>query len=223
MIKAIIFDFDGVIADTEPLHFNAFRNVLSKRGLELSKEAYYENYLAYDDRTFFQRFYKDRGEELNKDILDGLTVMKSSIFDSIIKNNIKIYPGVIELINGFSSNYYIAIGSGALRKEIVSILKYIELEKHFSIIVSADDVEKCKPDPEVFLRVLKELNKEHKISENECLVIEDSIHGIHAAKNAGMRCLAVTNTYKKSDLKDSDYIIDSLSYEKVNDILLSIK
>lgn len=213
MLKAIIFDFDGVIADTEPLHLKAFQLTLIDNGIVLSDEEYFANYLAYDDKTFFKELFKDRNFEHNESIISDFMNQKSKHFENVLKGNILILEGVPEFISQIRDKYPLSIGSGALRSEIVEILKYAGLIEHFDIIVSADDVVACKPDPELYIKVLNELNDKSvsdKILARECLVIEDSTSGITAAHSAGMKCLAITNSYGESELSEADLITNSL-------------
>lgn len=215
MIKAVIFDFDGVIADTEPVHFAAFRDVLNEEGYLLSKDEYYGKYLAYDDKTLFSKFYSSYKIELPKKDLDRLLIRKSHLYDELAKDEMKIFPGVNSFLENIKYKFRIAIGSGALKKEIINALEILGIHKYFELIISADDVEKCKPNPEVYNKVLDSLNtantaKRDLIMASECIVIEDSIYGIEAAKKAGMRCIAVTNTYHSSDLSGADVVVERL-------------
>ena len=217
MIKAVIFDFDGVIADTEHVHYEAFKKVLNLNNYDLTENEYYSNYLAYDDKTFFAKYYEHENLDLNKDFLNRLLINKSEAFDTLISNNIKIYPGVIDFIKHISSKYRIAIGSGALKKEIIQILETVHINSLFKIIIAADDVTECKPNSEVYNKVLAKLNnnQDRMIKADECIVIEDSISGIKAAKSAGMKCVAVTNSYPKENLKEADLILHSLSIDDI--------
>lgn len=212
MLKAIIFDFDGVIADTEPLHLKAFQLTLQEEGITLTEEEYNESYLAYDDKTFFIELLKDRNIKNGEDTVSDYINRKSDHFNNILKGNILILEGVSEFVSNVSSKYPLSIGSGALRSEIVEILEYAGLRKHFDTIVSADDVENCKPDPEVYLKVLGHLNDSGAapILADECLVIEDSISGMMAAHSAGMKCLAITNSYSAENLSKAELVTDSL-------------
>ena len=220
MLKAIIFDFDGVIADTEPLHLKAFQLTLEEKGITLSEEEYNDNYLAYDDKTFFKELLKDRNITNDEATVSEYINKKSDHFNNILKGNILILEGVPDFISQVSSRFPLSIGSGALRSEIVEILEYAGLRKHFDIIVSADDVENCKPDPEVYLKVLAHLNNSGAdlISADECLVIEDSISGIMAAHSAGMRCLAITNSYSAENLSKAELVTDFLRSVSINQI-----
>lgn len=209
--KAFIFDFDGVIVDTEPIHLLAFQKTLKEEGIYLSSEDYYSRYLAYDDRTFFFKALNDYGKYKDSDQLNKIIIKKSAYFDELIKDNIKLFDGVYEFIISIAGKFRIAIGSGAIRSEIINILNYVELFKHFEYIVSADEVEKCKPDPEVYLKVLKCFNNNsgEKIEALDCIVFEDSLYGIQSAKDAGMKCIAVANSYDAKKLKAADCVVES--------------
>ena len=140
--------------------------------------------------------------------------------------HIKIFPGVADFIKSIGEDYRVAIGSGALRKEIEGILISVGLESYFEFIVSANEVEKCKPDPEVYMKVLGIFNQDsdNVISPDECVVFEDAQHGIDAAKSAGMNCIAVTNSNPEADIKGADYIInsfDEIDLSKVNSLFSS--
>jgi beta-phosphoglucomutase-like phosphatase (HAD superfamily) len=222
MLKAVIFDFDGVIADTEPLHLKSFQLTLEEKGMELSEEEYARDYLAYDDKTFFKEFFKDRNFEHDEYMIEEFIARKSHYFNNILSGNILIMEGVPDFISMLGGRFPLSIGSGAFRSEIVEILKYAGLREYFDIIVSADDVVNCKPDPEVFLKVLEQLNQmdsvNNKIETGDCLVIEDSVSGVEAACLAGMKCLAVTNSYDREKLSKADLITDSLKTLSIRQI-----
>ena len=223
MLKAIIFDFDGVIADAEPIHLKAFQEVLSEEGINLSNKDYYDKYLALDDKTCFAMVLKDRGIDFDRALIDALMLRKSRYYDKFIRENLVIFPGVVDFIKKAYGKYTLAIASGALRHEIEFILECAGIRKEFNIIVSADDVENCKPNPEVFVKVLERINnlgpsKSGIIHPSECLVIEDSVAGIKAAHDAGMKCLAVTNSYSPEKLSEADMIVKSLEEVKIEDI-----
>lgn len=211
MIKAIIFDFDGVVVDSEPLHLKVFQQVLGDEGIDLTKELYTSKYLAYDDKTFFIRSLSDFGKYENTNQVDYLIDKKSEIFEALIEEKIKVFAGVSDFLDKINGEYPVAIGSGALRSEIEIILEKKGLQKYFDFIVSADEVEHCKPNPEVYLKVLSEFNNHNKVKLNavECLVFEDAVHGIQAAKAAGMKCVGISNSYEKNELNEADFVIES--------------
>ena len=223
MLKAIIFDFDGVIADAEPFHLKAFQMVLSEEGFNLSDKDYYDKYLAPDDKTCLAMVLRDNSINFDRVVIDSLTLRKSRYYDKFIRENFVIFPGVVDFIKNAYGKYALAIGSGALRHEIEFILECAEIRKEFEIMVCADDVENCKPNPEVFMKALERINKHDSTKSRiiypyECLVIEDSIAGIKAAHDAGMKCLAVTNSYSADKLSVADMIVKSLEEVKIEDI-----
>lgn len=223
MLRAIVFDFDGVIADAEPLHFAVFREVLRHDGIYISKEEYYERYLALDDRSFFIKVLKDSKKDFDNLMVEDYIEKKSMLFDKYLKEDIKLFPGVREFVNMLNGKYLLAIGSGAWKHEIEFILQNAGIREKFLVIVSAEDVEKCKPDPEVFLKVLQRINENLKpesntVSPSECLVIEDSFSGIRAAKTAKMKSLAVTNSYPSEKLSEADLVVNSLEDVSIEDL-----
>jgi len=215
-LKAIIFDFNGVIVDDEPLHLELFRKVMAEEGLTLTDEDYHEKYLGYDDRGCFTAALSDLGKpESSADAayIDQLIARKADYYHQTIEQRLLLFPGVIELIRLVESRYPLAIASGALRSEIELVLARGGIGDAFGIIVAAEDVTVCKPDPEGYLKALdglRSFNGMAGLQPADCLVIEDSIAGVEAARRAGMRCLAVTNSYRAEELGHADWIRDSL-------------
>ena len=216
-LRAIIFDFNGVIIDDEPLHLELFRSILSNEGLSLSDEDYRDKYLGYDDRACFIAVLADAGRkiEANDDqYIDRLVARKATCYEQEIGKRYLLFPGVVEIVPRLSSRYPLAIVSGALRKEIELVLRLGKIREYFRVIIAAEDTSACKPDPEGYLKALAVLNsnppEQKLIQPDECLVIEDSVAGVTAAKRAGMRCLAVTNSYREEELKAADWIVPSL-------------
>lgn len=222
MLKAVIFDFDGVIADTEPVHLQAFQLTLGEDGISLTAEDYYANYLAYDDKTFFKRILQDREHGHDEALIMELMVRKSGHYENLIKDNVEILPGVKDFLEDIRGKYRLAIGSGALRREILDILEFGGIADFFEVIVSAEDIENCKPAPDVFIEVLGRLNESDEGTEPilpaECLVIEDSVSGVQAALAAGMKCLAVTNSYSAKELSRAHLVKESLEDVKTKDL-----
>ncbi len=207
-LRAIIFDFDGVIADTEPFHLQAFQKVLSKEGVSLTEKEYYKKYLGMDDKECFTTVLSLHGRKLTQKKVSSLIQKKSRHYMTAISKGLSFIPGVVPFVKKASQRYSLAIVSGALRREIAAILKVGGIEKAFSVIVSAEDIRKGKPDPEGFFTALKRLNQRRKprqpqrtpIHPWECLVVEDSPFGIEAAIQAGMPCLALSTSYPSGDL-----------------------
>jgi len=213
MIRAIIFDFDGVITDSEPVHLKMFQKVLSEMGITLDAREYYEVYLGMDDKGCFTTILKANGIGTASQLIQSLIQKKTNYLMEYIKNDLFIYPGVVELVGSYRKDYLLAIASGALRHEIEFVLESAGIRSAFSVIVSAEDVSEGKPNPECFNKTLERLNGigGERIKKDECLVIEDSIAGIEAAKAAGMSCVAVTNTYSRDRLTLADKVVKELS------------
>ena len=214
MLRAIIFDMDGVICDSEKLHMQAFQSILQEEGMVLTDNEYYTDYLAFDDRGCFTKVFAKNGRALDSEKLKALVQRKRRNFEEMMKDHLVIYPGVDSFIKKAADRYTIGLASGASRLEVEYVLKKAKVRGMFTAIVSADDVQKGKPDPESFQSALKIINEWRlkdtpEIKPAECLVIEDSLHGIAAAHAAGMRCCAVPTSYKKEQLGQADQIIDS--------------
>lgn len=216
MPRAILFDFDGVLADTESLHFEAYRDLLLQEKISLTKEEYYSEFLGLDDRGCFRAVCEKAGRSLPPQKLKEMVKQKNIRILQLIENSSLLLPHVREVLSSLREPYYLAIVSGALRNEILAILKKEGIDPCFRVIVSADEIRRGKPDPEGFLAALRLLNRDHVpeselLLPEECLVVEDSPWGIEAARRAGMISVAVTNSYKKEDLKVADRVISSLS------------
>jgi len=212
-LTAIIFDFDGVIADTEPLHFAGFRQTLAEIGISLTESDYYANYLGYDDRGCFIAALTTNQHPTDPSALTQLMQRKAHVYLELVKDHLVIFPGVREFVREAAA-YPLAIASGALRHEIEVILEKAGLRKEFLHITSAEDVTRGKPDPQPFLQALNALNRqcpEQAITAESCLAIEDSIPGIRSAKTAGMKVLAVANTHTIQDLHEAHAVVQSLS------------
>jgi beta-phosphoglucomutase len=206
MIRAVVFDFDGVLADTEPLHLAAYQEIFSDLGVELSPEEYYEHYVGYDDEGMFRRMASIRGWQLSDEQIRALIVQKSSVFDQVIGRTDVLYPGARECVEQLASAYPLGIASGALKHEIEMILQRGRLHQHFAFIVASGDTPESKPSPDPYLRAAVL----HGLPAAQCVAIEDSRWGIEAAKAAGMACVAITNTYDASHLSAADRVIQSL-------------
>jgi beta-phosphoglucomutase len=215
LLKAVIFDCDGIIADNEPLHLRLFQKVLGEDGIPLTEKEYYDTYLGMDDKGCFTAVLSAHGRSATSDMIHDLIERKARYYREAIDHELILFPGVRSLVQEASKRYRLAVASGALLDEIKLILKAADIRKAFNVIVSAEDVSAGKPDPEGFNKALTCLNAsppklDSPIQPKECLVIEDSIAGVQAAKAARMRCLGVTNSYPRELLKEADLIVDSL-------------
>ncbi len=215
MLRAIIFDCNGVIADDEGIHYQLFRDVLKEEGISLEREEYDQRYLSFDDRHCFEAVLRDNGRSLDPTHISDLIKLKAKRYRDAVRGNIKIFPGVCELVRTAVEHYPLAIASGARREEIAYILNEAGIFTCFQAIVGTEDVQNAKPSPDPFLTALDRLNSvlcepDNPLFARDCLVIEDSVGGIQGARAAGMRCLAVTNTYPAPALAAADRVVASL-------------
>lgn len=212
--EAVIFDFDGVIVDTEPLHYAAFQRTLEPLGLHFSWQEYVETYIGFDDRDAFRHAFSSKGKILGQDELHSLIEQKAAFFQEVIRSDVSAYPGVLDLIIHLHAHKTpLAICSGALRADIDPILAMLGISDYFDVIVTADDVAASKPDPECYQLAFQRLQSAHQsgFSKNATVAIEDTPAGISAAKAAGLMVYAVTNSYPAARLDQATFVTDSLS------------
>ncbi len=221
MMRAVIFDFDGVIADTEPLHFEGLRRTLADIHIDLTEADYYANYLGFDDRGCILEALRVNQRPISNPIVQELMAKKAAAYLASIQDHLVIFPGVREFVHEAAASVPLAIASGALRSEIELVLDQAGIRKAFCHITSAEDVMKGKPDPEPFLHALAGLNRAQpraSVVPSACLVIEDSLPGIRAAKSAGMKVLAVANTHTVQDLHEAHAISHTLFETNLQEI-----
>lgn len=225
ILKAVIFDFDGVIVDTEPLHYRAFQVILEPLGLGYSWEQYASHYMGFDDRDAFKEAFRAGGKNLLQSDLDELVNKKAALFQDVVAKGVNAYPGVIELIKSLSSEFPIAICSGALLTDIQPILLQLGVDKFFSAIVSADEVPVSKPDPASYRRAVEKLAAIYPSAEivpSSCVAIEDTPAGIASACAAGIRVIAVTNSYPAEVLVNAARIVPSLDDISISDLISTV-
>ncbi len=207
MISAIVFDFDGVLVDSEPLHLRAYQETLEPLGVSLPREEYYARYLGYDDAGVFQAVSDARGWPIDDERIAALIAQKTSVFDSLLADGqVVMYPGAAECVARLAEVWPIGIASGALRHEIEATLRGHQLESYIRFIVASGETAAGKPAPDPYAKAATL----HRVAVSECLAIEDSRWGITSAKSAGLWCIAITNTYPVSELLEADAIITSL-------------
>jgi len=218
MLKAILFDFDGVILDSEEYHFEAFQRVFEEEGVSLSREAYYRNCLGFNDVECFRWGLKGSRKLEEPGGLEELTDRKAVYFEDLLRNQMRFFPGVCEFIREAGEKYPLAVTSMARRGEIEMALRKADLADLFRLIVSGEDVERTKPDPEPYDKTLRLLNThlsltntEREIRPDQCLVVEDSSAGVESAKSAGMNVLALAQTEEPEHLQAAaDQVLLSL-------------
>ena len=220
MFKALIFDFDGVITDSEVLHFRAFNAVLKQFAVELTTQEYYRSYLGFSDVDCFKFLIQQERLGIDESEIPELVKRKTVIFEDLAKNEGKLIEGVRDFLAVLAANDIpMGICSGALLPEIEMTLDDAGLRGHFQAIVSAEQVKKGKPDPEGFLLTLERLNANlsEAILPGQCVVIEDSNWGLQAAKAAGMHTVGVTNSYDADQLA-AERIVGNLTELSLRDL-----
>lgn len=224
MLRAVIFDFDGVITDSEVLHLRSFNQVLAGHNIKISTKDYYKDYLGLTDVDCFKLLAHKGLLRVAEQQIEGLVKRKNKVFERLAKTEGRIIEGVRDFLGMLGQNSVpMAICSGALLAEIELILEESRLRSFFEVIVSAEDVKKGKPNPEGLLLTLQRLNqnRQNPITANQCVVIEDSHWGLKAAKDAGMHSVAVTNSYEAEQLVLADLIVsqlDQLSISKLQEL-----
>ncbi len=216
MLKAIIFDFNGIILNDEPVHFQAMRDAVAELGIRVSEQEYWDNYLPLDDKSCLRAICLKHGRELTEEETGDTLECKARLYRRRLRHRFPLFPGVAELIRTSAGQFPLAVASGARRDEIELTLTATGLIQYFQVLVGAQDFIQGKPHPESFLRALRLLNGKLNngspaIRPKECLVIEDSIGGIEGARAAGMFCLAVTNSYPAGRLVGANRIVDTLA------------
>jgi beta-phosphoglucomutase len=221
VLKAVIFDFDGVISDSEPCHFAAYNRILADFGIQISRQEYYAEYLGFTDYELLEDIKERYKTDFKGTSIEQLVERKAEVFQELIRQTDHLIDGIAELISELKeNNMKVAINSGATAADIKIMLAGSVIENSFDIIVSADDITKSKPDPQGYRLALKKLNavSDSLISAKQCVVIEDSHWGIISAKKAGMHVIAVTNSYTADELKDAEMIINSVRQLKISDM-----
>jgi HAD superfamily hydrolase (TIGR01509 family) len=215
MIRAIIFDFNGVIADDETPHLRCFQQALAEHGLLLTKDDYYGTYLGMDERTCAAALLAARDGTCDRDLLRTMMDRKAMLFreyQAIHKP--VLFPGVVEFVKRAGAQYRLAIATGGRREQIDHALRGTAIERDFTVVVSADDIATGKPDPAIYHATLKRLTamdpRPPLLTAAQCVVVEDSRAGIRAAKASGMRVLALATTYPPDQLTEADLVLPNL-------------
>jgi beta-phosphoglucomutase len=213
-LSAVVFDFDGVIANSEPLHLRAYQDVLAAQGVTLSADEYYARYLGFDDAAVFRQLAADRGWAVGERELSGLVealIHAKDIAFAHLAESGGLFPGAVDCVRRLAADVPLAIASGARREEIEHVLEKAGLRDYFPVIVAAGETPRSKPDPDPYARAV-ELLREHGAirGPRSCAAVEDSHWGIRSAKSAGLTCVAVTHTYRAADLATADLVVETL-------------
>ncbi len=208
MRRAILFDFNGVIVNDEPQHCDALIATLATYGYPLDREQYYREYLGFDDRECFRYTFERMGRPADEPLLREAIERKAALYEQAIRASMNLVPGAPEFVRAAArEGYRLAVVSGALRREVELVLGEAGLRSCFDAIVAAEDVSACKPDPQGYLRAREQLD----VPSAQCVVIEDSLPGLAAARAAGMRCVMVATSHPATELAAADLVWPDLA------------
>jgi HAD superfamily hydrolase (TIGR01509 family) len=203
MTSGILFDFNGVIVDDESQHCDALIATLAEYGHTLDRDTYYREYLGFDDRECFRFTFERLGHPRDEATLSAAVARKHALYERSIRASMRLVPGVSEFIeNAALDGFQLAIVSGALRSEIELVLDLAGLRPHFAEIVAAEDVGACKPDPQGFNRARARLD----LAPRRCVVVEDSLPGLTAARAAGLRCAMLATSHSEDACGNADLV-----------------
>jgi beta-phosphoglucomutase len=210
-MRAVIFDFDGVLVNSEPLHYRALRDSLAPEGIAIDSHEYLEHYVAYDDRTAIRLALRRHGEMEERERVEAVAERKARLFAQL-KKEVPFFPGVRPLIRGLRQRQVpLGIASGARCSEIVDILEAGGVGSCFAAVVGVDNVTRTKPDPEPYLETLRRLRERKPgLEAADCVVVEDTPPGIQAGRAAGMIVVGVAQTYPAAALAGAHHVVPSL-------------
>ena len=209
-LRAAVFDFDGVVVDSEPLHYRSLRDALRPEGVEISEAEYLQVYLAYDDREAIRLALENHGESTDPARRGRIEARKVETFARLIPE-IPVFDGVRDLVRALEAEMPLAIASGARHDEVEAILRGVGLRDAFEAIVGAEDAERTKPDPAPYLEAVSRLAaRTVGLAPEDCVAFEDSMPGIASALVAGMKVVGVAHSYPAEKLRAAHRVVDSL-------------
>ena len=211
-LQAVVFDFDGVIANSEPLHLRAFQEALAEDGIALTAEEYYSRYLGYDDVGMVQALARDRELPAGDRYVTDMVALKGIKLQQMLHARDVLFPGADRFIREAASAVPIAIASGALRHEILEILDGAHLRSQFAVVVASGDTPQSKPSPAPYVLAYERLKEATglDLDRRRCVAIEDSRWGLESARGAGLRCVGVTSSYAANELQAAELIVSGL-------------
>jgi beta-phosphoglucomutase len=214
LLSAVVFDFDGVIADSEPLHYELFRRVLAGQGVALGRSDYYARYLGYDDAGAFRAVLAAHGQSFDDGRIAALVADKIALFPEMLAGQPVIYDGAAACIGRLGAEVPLAIASGAALDDIEAVLRGTGLRERFRTVVAAEHTPRSKPHPDPYRRAVDILREQGVLPmdtpSRHVVAIEDSVWGLQSARDAGLRTVAVTTSYRAEDLEVADLVVPSL-------------
>jgi len=215
MTRAILFDFNGVIINDEPQHCEALTTTLAEYGIPLPRETYYREYLGFDDRECFRFTFELHGRAANPSALNAAIERKALHYAAAIRRSMTLVPGAVDFVRAAArEGLGLAVVSGALRREIELVLDHAGLRRYFGVVIAAEDVSLCKPDPQGYIRAREALG----LAPDRCVVVEDSLPGLAAARAAGLRCAVLTTSHPADALGAADAVWPDLAGRRPSDL-----
>jgi beta-phosphoglucomutase len=226
MIRAVIFDLDGTLVDTEPIHFDAFNQVLRADSVEIDRGEYFSRLIGLNDHDCFGTVLRENRKDASEEHLANLIARKTKVYQAMIAERDLLYPGAEKFVRDCAARFPLMIASGTLRAEAEAILRGAKLRDLFLDIIAAEDVEHGKPAPDGFIAALGRigfiLRQRDAVQPEECLVVEDTPAGIEAAHRAGMKVLALCHLRPAADLAAADVVRPSISGLDLDDVLRAL-
>jgi len=221
MLQAVVFDFDGVLANSEPLHLRAFQSVLSGRGVALSAQEYYEAYVGLDDETVFRQLARERGLAATDAWVAALTAEKMDVLQRLLQGASPLFPGAAGAVRAMAARVPVAVASGAVRREILQVLDGGGLTEVFTAIVAAGETELSKPAPHPYRRAVEliEVATGDALDPARVAAVEDSLQGLASARAAGLRTVALSTTFRPEALQGATMVLPDISavtFERLN-------
>jgi beta-phosphoglucomutase len=212
-LQGVVFDFDGVLANSEPLHLRAYQSVLSQHGVALSAQEYYELYVGYDDETVFRAIARDRGIPAGGSWIEGVIREKTTAVQELLARNSPLFPGASASVRALAARVPVAVCSGAMRHEIVQVLEAGGLLDAFTAIVAAGETPRGKPAPDPYRRAVELMGAAAglPLEPSRVAAVEDTVQGLVSARAAGLCLVAVTTTFRPETFEDAALVLPDIS------------
>jgi beta-phosphoglucomutase len=227
MIRAVIFDLDGTLVDTEPLHFAAFNQVLRADGVAIDRDEYFSRLIGLNDHDCFATVLRENRKDGGEQHLADLIARKTVAYQAMIADRDILYRGAEKFVRECTQRFPLMIVTGTLRHEAEAILRRAGLRGFFLDIIAAEDVEHGKPAPDGFIAALGRigflLRQRDPVQPDECLVVEDTPAGIQAAHRAGMQVLALCHLRPAADLAPAEIVRPSIAELDLDEVLRELR
>jgi beta-phosphoglucomutase family hydrolase len=214
-LKAVLFDLDGTLLDNNEVHYKAWKKYLKDNGKEISDEDFKENISGRTNQDAVEHIYD---KKMSQEEAEKYYLKKEEIYREMYKPDIKAIPGLEKFLEDLDKHdVTMAIATSGIQVNIDFMFEHVPIKQYFDKIINSNDIEKGKPDPEIFLKTAEELG----ILPENCVVFEDSIAGVQSGKAAGMKVVALTTTHTKEELGEADLVIDdyrAIDFEKLTSI-----